>query len=441
VPKQRKTTPVKYKRHEVRMLLDDAVALESGHSVEWVVFWRNFRKWGLRSAFVLSASAALFYFGNKAVQPALGLVARLGSFEIKTLHLQSNGVLDAKRLMQLVAFDSKQSFWGDKLEEFSARVRSLPNVKDADLQTDLKTGQLHVNLEERIPVALLEIRDLGISAADASNSLLVDAEGYVFKCLPEHLALAAKLPVVELTSRQLSHYPTLGKEIESLHLESMLRLLAATKGQDFAAHYLKRISAPNAWSLRALGQDQCELVFGISEHQRQLQDMELIVKHARSQSKRVAWMNLIPSRNIAVVYAKPQSDLERLGVDEAELAAAMRSDNTSQNTAASPPAARSAPTAAAAASTPSARRSAQNTAASSRSSAASTSARNTTGSNKRATAATNRRAGAAEAPLPRPRVVSAPPAVKPLALKPRPQVAVEQPQAPKKGFLRRMFGL
>lgn len=424
------------------MLLDDAVALESGHSVEWVVFWRGFRKWSLRSALILGGSAAVFYCGTKLLQPALSMVARLGSFEIKTVQVQSNGVLDAKRLMQLVAFDSQQSFWGDKLDEFSARVRSLPNVKDADLQTDLKNGQLQVILEERIPVAMLEIRDLGITANDTANCMLVDGEGYVFQCLPQHEGMTAHLPVVELTSRQLSHYPSMGKEIDSLQLQSMLRLLASCKQQQFAANYLKRLSAPNAWSLRCIGKDQCEMVFGLSDHQRQLQDMELIVRHARSQSKKVAWMNLIPSRNIAVVYAKPQSEFEKLGVDERQLAESMRPHESQPpvgNTVAAAATRNAQTPAARTAGANNSRRNAQGANA-----AVATNARTTASSANKRTASAgsgNKRRNADEAPIPRPRVVSTPQSPKPAALKPRPQVAVEPPPEPKKGFLRRMFGL
>lgn len=222
-------------------------------------------------------------------------------FELKVVDLQTGGTMDVESFMRVAELTPGVSVFAVNLREVQERLESRPAILKVDLKRRLP-GTLRVEVRERVPLAWLECRGQGIEAKNLETGLLLDKEGVAFPCEAWWAGAAADLPVVVVDEAKEGDFVT-GKPIRHREAERALHLV--TLGRRILASEswtLPVVAVRNGFSLIAATSEGAVVTFGMYGHERQLADLKALHRHARETERGIERVNLIPERNIPVVY-------------------------------------------------------------------------------------------------------------------------------------------
>lgn len=223
-------------------------------------------------------------------------------FQLQEIELESNGPMEVADFVRVGEVDPAASVFAITLSEVRGRLEARPGVLRVEVSRRLP-GTLKVKVEERIPVAWLECRMLGILARDEARGLLVDEEGVVFPCESWWMEAAKKLPVMVILKAQAGDFEE-GKRLRHREAERALQLVRLSRrmlsGEDWR---LSVVGVQSDYSLVAVTSGRTVVTFGMDDHKRQLRDLIALLHDSRETARHIERVNLIPERNIPVVYA------------------------------------------------------------------------------------------------------------------------------------------
>lgn len=226
-------------------------------------------------------------------------------FRLTEVSLETNGVLSEGDFAELTGIDPTASVFALKLGDLRKTLEASPAIVKADLSRRLP-GTLRVRVEERVPVAWLECRPLGIVGKDPATGLLVDEKGICFPCPQWWDEAARDLPVV-LVSQADEGDVTVGKELRHREARRALELVKLANAELGAEGWsLPVVAVRNDYSLLAVTSHGVLATFGMYEQKRQLEDLVTLVHHTSREQERMAKVNLLPERNIPVTMARGQ---------------------------------------------------------------------------------------------------------------------------------------
>ena len=225
-------------------------------------------------------------------------------FQLSEVDLETNGEFTEGHFATLSGIDPTASVFAIKLTELKEKLLSRPGIVKADVSRRLP-GTLRVRVEERIPVAWLECRPLGIVGKDPESGLLLDAEGVCFPCEFWWEEKARPLPVV-LVSQAKEGDVTIGKKLRHHEARRALALL----NQSFLRlgeedWNIPVVAVRNDYSLVGATSNGVLVTFGMYEHERQMNDLITLMRDTAGRGERLTSANLIPERNIPVRFGPP----------------------------------------------------------------------------------------------------------------------------------------
>lgn len=207
------------------------------------------------------------------------------------------------RLSEVTGIDIGASIFSFQLGALEEDLATLPEVKRASATRRLP-NILQIRIEEREPVAWVEAPSQRIKGRSYNYGLLVDADGYCFKPTRAMFEVVNDLPVITTGEWGEAKFVS-GEVAEGREFMRALELVKLSKRYLGEAGWsLPAIGLRNEFSLLAKTHTGTVVTFGLYEHERQLEDLLLILEHARKTSRGVKRVNLIPERNIPVVFAK-----------------------------------------------------------------------------------------------------------------------------------------
>ncbi|MBK1832812.1 cell division protein FtsQ/DivIB [Roseibacillus ishigakijimensis] len=223
-------------------------------------------------------------------------------------HEDAPRLIDTNRLAAITGLDPTASIFAFQLNELEEKLTALPEIKRVRA-TRRMPNVLRIRIEERVPVAWVESPRDRIVGRSVQQGLLVDEEGVAFRPSRSMLSLVSELPVITTGERE----GTIFREGEKVSGREFLRALELLK---LAKRYLE----PAGWSLPAVGlrndysllaktHTGTSVTFGLYEHERQIKDLLYILQHARETSRGLTRVNLIPERNIPVVFTQSGGNL------------------------------------------------------------------------------------------------------------------------------------
>lgn len=225
-------------------------------------------------------------------------------FRLRAIDLNPNRAMDERRLVELTGIDLKGSLFAVDIGKMERTLEALPELVEARVERKLP-GTLVVRVRERVPVAWLDCAAHGLRGRDAGGGMLIDPGRVVFPCVERMREQAEVLPVIVLGDPATPR-PAAGEPLASAELERCFRLLrAAVPAAKAGGWSVARVAQANRWSMRLTTGDQVEAVFGLGDHERQLEDLGLVLAHAGGRGQRIASVNLIPERNIPVSLFEP----------------------------------------------------------------------------------------------------------------------------------------
>lgn len=247
---------------------------------------------------------------------ALGWGARTGlqmvfieneEFQLQEIQLQTNGRMTEQWFVELTDLDLSASVFAFALSEARRNLEARPGILSADVSRRLP-GTLKVTVRERIPVAWIECRGLGLHAKDLAQGLLVDREGVVLPCEPWWNEAVEGLPTVVVTNGKTGDF-AIGKKMRHREAERALHLIRLSHRMLSSADWtLPVVGVLNDYSLVAATSRGTVVTFGMYDHQRQLGDLKALEQHAQTSGRAISRVNLIPERNIPVTFTGGAGD-------------------------------------------------------------------------------------------------------------------------------------
>ena len=212
-------------------------------------------------------------------------------------------LLSPSRLAEITGIQPKASIFSFQLNDLESKLEALPEVKQVRATRRLP-DVLRIRVEERVPIAWIEALNQRIRGRSYEYGLLVDQDGYCFEPTRAMFETVNDLPVITTGDEGRAKFVS-GEKAEGREFLRALELVKLSKRYLADAGWsLPAIGLRNEYSLLAKTHTGTVVTFGLYEHERQLEDLLLILDHARKTSRGVERVNLIPERNIPVVFAQ-----------------------------------------------------------------------------------------------------------------------------------------
>ncbi len=237
-------------------------------------------------------------------------------FVLHRLNIQSDGVLRSSQLMEVANVAVGMRLMDLDLQRIRGRVEKLPSVEEAIVSREMP-DKLNIVVKERVPVAWLSCPPLGVRPGDMERGFLVDESGIAFRCL-DLTDEVSVLPVIETFSMP---EPEQGQAVEVEGFDSVLELLAAAeKSGSGVAEQIHLLRMRNEWSIQCHYRSGLQVVFGLYDIERGLQDLSVIIDQVGQSGGTLATVNVVSKENIPVTFALPV-DPQRLSGKRATLQA------------------------------------------------------------------------------------------------------------------------
>jgi len=223
-------------------------------------------------------------------------------YQLKCLTLKTNGVLQEQEIYEVLQLRPFESLFHVDLKAARQILLERDDITFAKVDR-LLPDTLEVSLTERRPVAWLEYRHQGVIGRSIEHGLLIDKEGYLFTCTEAHWADAARLPVIIIDPVKRERFRS-GGSIQHSNAKRLLNLAILSSDHLQNADWKLPLfyATKNKYSFQARTSDGALITFGLDDHERQMADLVTLVEHSKSQGRRIATANLIPSKNIPVKY-------------------------------------------------------------------------------------------------------------------------------------------
>lgn len=205
----------------------------------------------------------------------------------------------------LAATGSQTIFQFDE-EALERALVKLPEVRQAKVQRRFP-DTFRVEVDERLPVAWLVCKDLGLIERDAERGLLLDKDGVALSCCTQVIwNYSARLPVVHVRTlpggEGGSTQVASGLQIESEGVKRALALLTEIGEPANEDHRPDWVIVKDNITLVTKFHDGSRIDFSYYGHKKELQKLDYVRKHAVSQGKKINHTSVIPDTMVPVSY-------------------------------------------------------------------------------------------------------------------------------------------
>ena len=277
-----------------------------------LAFLKVFSKVALVAALLIGAAFGI----HKAIQHTFH---QNPDFRLQAIDLNPNDVLDEPKLVEYLNIDLTANIFDFDLKHLQKKLLLIPAISEAKVKRDLP-GTLEIRVKTRKPTAWIACPAEGYPAIRRNDALLVDQEGFIYPCPPGQTASCMSLPIILLTSAN-AHPILPGKTLKHPEYKRCLYLIKSItqrKPSDLAT--IETLSQENPWSLKLITRDGTAATFSLGNHQRQLDNFEQALHHARKKGYHIETINLIPKRNIPITVSGDEEPPRAIPVPEPETA-------------------------------------------------------------------------------------------------------------------------
>lgn len=262
---------------------------------------RQVRRWGrffLKIMIILAILTGTVYGVNLLWQK---FVVTSQQFQLKNVQFATNGHMTEDEVRKILGLTGQENVLFLNIEKLEEQLKKRSDIVNAFINRELP-ATLVIELEERVPVAWLECPQDNLFAGNKQTGLFVDASGHVFSYDPELHKRYESSPVIRVAPPGEGHY-TSGRTFQDVSPRQGISFLRASKS--FVQQGLPLVASidfVNDWSFVAHFTDGMEITFGLFNHERQLHDLALVVKHANATNRSIKSANMMPERNMPVVF-------------------------------------------------------------------------------------------------------------------------------------------
>jgi hypothetical protein len=270
-------------------------------------------KWGVICAIISGGGYAVWDYGRT-------LFLQNPEYSLRVVKLSPNNALNELDVVDIGGIGLHESIFAISVKDVEARLSARPEVIRAEVKRELP-GTIRIDVQVRQPFAWIECSARNIKARTPEGGMLIDRDGMLYPCPPMQFDAAVPLPVIVVGAEDSALLEP-GKPIETKTMKRAIRLLMiAENATQSPLPWIDSVQPYQAWGLKVWTRDGIEAIFGLEEHQSQVENLLLSMKHAHARGIRIASINLIPERNLPVILraadgsqpvrARPQSPAGR----------------------------------------------------------------------------------------------------------------------------------
>jgi hypothetical protein len=228
------------------------------------------------------------------------------AYELRSVKLSANNAFDESDVVAIAAIPLNESIFQISLSEVEQRIKDRPEVTSVSVRRELP-GSIIIDLSVRQPFAWIECRALNMHGRSRENGYVIDREGYLYPCPSKQYDAAVMLPVITVAAEDSSLLVP-GQCVESKSMKRSIRLLTIAEQQvKSSLPWIDSIQPYQPWAMKVWTRDGIEAIFGLEEHQQQMENLLLSMRHASDKGMQIASINLIPERNLPVILRDPKS--------------------------------------------------------------------------------------------------------------------------------------
>lgn len=219
-------------------------------------------------------------------------------FILKSLAIHSDGILSEDRLAEIANVAPGMNLMSLDLGNIESQISSLPQVENVTVARELP-DRLVISVTERVPIAWLSNPPQGIRPMDKDRGLLLDANGYLYRCLDLNDGMRS-LPVLEsyLTAESVE-----GARIESTGARTAVKLIVASDAKFLSKGLvIKEVKVRDDWAIECVYTNDLKVIYGVIDYQRGIEDLALIVGNLAKSSKVLSSVNVVAEKNIPVTF-------------------------------------------------------------------------------------------------------------------------------------------
>jgi hypothetical protein len=221
-------------------------------------------------------------------------------FTLRRIEIQTNGRTERAKALAAAGLREGLNLLKVDLAKVRTALEALPQVETAEVRRVLPDALL-IRLNERVPAAWIACPAAGWRPKSATMGLLADTEGRLFRCDLLTADLLA-LPVLELDAHREALQP--GNRLISRPSLAALGVLAAATGD--ANPDLPRLaeaSIPNGYTLAVRTGEGTGAWLSLEDPRGDCRKLGRILAEFNHGERGVAFANLLPRRNPAVILA------------------------------------------------------------------------------------------------------------------------------------------
>lgn len=270
------------------------------------IFWFSTLKWLMRLfkfafifALVGGAGYAIWDYGKKNF-------LENPKYELRVIKLSPNNAFDESDVVSIAEIPLNKSIFGISLSKVEERLRARPEVTSVAVKRELP-GTISIDVTVRQPFAWIECRARQMEGRSRDKGYLIDRDGVLYPCPALQYDAAVVLPVIVVAAEE-SALLVPGQCIESKTMKRSLRLLTmAEQATKSSLPWIDSVEPYQPWAMKVWTRDGIEAIFGLEDHQVQMDNLLLSMKHASEKGLQIASINLIPERNLPVILRSNDS--------------------------------------------------------------------------------------------------------------------------------------
>jgi len=256
---------------------------------------RNRGVWGLRIAAiavsVTSLSAGVRWIYQESVVDNT-------EFKLQQLLVYSDGALSPQTLAEVSGVETGVNLMTLDLDAIRSSIEALPLVASASVER-VFPADLEIRVTEKKPVAWLACQAEGVFPRMAEGSALLSVEGEVLRC-DQLLPQFHDLPIIEVPAMPGGNT---NQSKSSRQMDIAIELLEKSADQfSTSGLELLEIRMHQPYSLACVYNQDLNVTFGLTDLDRQLQDLEWIISSAVSNGRKLSTVNTMMERNIPVTF-------------------------------------------------------------------------------------------------------------------------------------------
>ena len=229
------------------------------------------------------------------------------NYQLRIVKLSPNTVMNEADVVEIGQIPLNTSIFGVEVADVEQRLLARPEVISAVVRREFP-ATISIELTERVPFAWVECPSKQMEARSRTRGYLIDRHAQLYACPPMQYDAAMVLPVIEVSAEDAESLVP-GKVIETKAMRRSIQLLEiAEKASDGKLPWIDRVQPFTVWAMKVWTRDGIEAVFGLEEHERQMEDLLIAMRHAASKGMQIASINLIPERNFPVTLRSPSSN-------------------------------------------------------------------------------------------------------------------------------------